>query len=113
MGGGTRPKDSASTEGSDESPSLTLDVLGDYMQIPSCESQVTVMARLRGSAQKKEESRAPITICAAIDCSGSMKDHLPLLKETLSFMIQQLRSEDKLSLVTFDKKVRNICLICE
>ena len=34
-----------------------------------------------------------------------MKDHLGLLKETLSFVVQQLRSEDKLSLVTFDHEV--------
>ena len=38
-------------------------------------------------------------------CSGSMKEHLPLLKETLQFMVQQLRSEDKLSLITFDHEV--------
>ena len=37
--------------------------------------------------------------------SGSMKDHLPLLKETLQFMVQQLRGEDKLCLVTFDHEV--------
>jgi len=37
--------------------------------------------------------------------SGSMKDNLPLLKETLQFMVQQLRAEDKLCLVTFDHEV--------
>ena len=37
--------------------------------------------------------------------SGSMKDHLPLLKETLQFMVQQLRAEDKLCLITFDHEV--------
>lgn len=35
-----------------------------------------------------------------------MKEHLPLLKETLQFMVQQLRGEDKLCLVTFDHEVR-------
>lgn len=34
-----------------------------------------------------------------------MKDHLPLLKETLQFMVQQLRAEDKLCLITFDHEV--------
>ena len=37
--------------------------------------------------------------------SASMKDHLPLLKETLQFMVQQLRAEDKLCLITFDHEV--------
>lgn len=34
-----------------------------------------------------------------------MKNHLPLLKETLQFMVQQLRSDDKLCIVTFDHEV--------
>ena len=38
-------------------------------------------------------------------CSGSMKNHLPLLKETLKFMVQQLRGDDKLCLITFDHEV--------
>lgn len=36
-----------------------------------------------------------------------MKDHLPLLKETLQFMVQQLRAEDKLCLITFDHEVNH------
>ena len=38
-------------------------------------------------------------------CSASMKDNLPLLKETLQFMVQQLRPEDRLCLITFDHLV--------
>lgn len=34
-----------------------------------------------------------------------MKNHLPLLKETLQFMVQQLRSNDKLCIITFDHEV--------
>ena len=37
--------------------------------------------------------------------SGSMKEHLPLLKETLKFMVQQLRADDRLSLISFDHDV--------
>ena len=37
--------------------------------------------------------------------SGSMKDHLALLKDTLKFVIKQLRSDDKLFLATFDHEV--------
>ena len=42
--------------------------------------------------------------CMCVD-SGSMKDHLPLLKETLKFMVQQLRADDRLSLISFDDEV--------
>ena len=34
-----------------------------------------------------------------------MKKHLPLLKETLQFVVLQLRSSDKLCIVTFDHEV--------
>ena len=37
-----------------------------------------------------------------------MKKHLPLLKETLQFMVQQLRSSDKLCIITFDHEVRRL-----
>lgn len=97
------------------SPSLKLEVFGEWMKVPSCiESKVTVMAKLsalaRSSPENEEggESRAPISISAAIDRSGSMKNHLPLLKETLQFMIQQLRPKDQLCLVAFDSEVSTL-----
>ena len=34
-----------------------------------------------------------------------MKNHLSLLKETLQFMVQQLRNDDKLCIITFDHEV--------
>ena len=34
-----------------------------------------------------------------------MKEHLPLLKETLKFMVNQLRADDRLSLISFDHEV--------
>lgn len=34
-----------------------------------------------------------------------MKNHLPLLKDTLKFVIKQLRPDDKLFLATFDHEV--------
>ena len=37
--------------------------------------------------------------------SGSMKNHLPLVKDSLQFMVQQMRAEDRLSLITFDHEV--------
>ncbi len=103
MGGG----DKLTSEDPDSSgkPSLTLEVKCDAMKAPASPTEVTVMARLTASAQKEGDRRAPVTLCAAIDRSSSMKEHLPLLKETLCFMIQQLKKDDKLCLVTFDHEV--------
>lgn len=95
----------------DASPALALEVVGDCMKIPCKKTSMTVMAKLsavaRNPSEEGQDSRAPITICAAIDRSGSMRPHLPLLKETLLFMIQQLRPKDQLCLVTFDNEVRS------
>ena len=103
MGGGDKPKDEDGS--SADSPALILEAVAEFMKIPATKRELTVMAKVRARLQPDEERRAPITICAAIDRSGSMKEHLPLLKETLQFMMQQLRAEDKLSLITFDHEV--------
>ena len=36
-----------------------------------------------------------------------MKSHLPLVKDSLQFMVQQMRAEDRLSLITFDHEVED------
>ena len=101
MGGGDKPREG----GVPDSPALVVEAVCEFMKIPATKREMTVMAKLRARLQPDEDRRAPISICAAIDRSGSMKDHLPLLKETLQFMVQQLRNEDKLCLVTFDHEV--------
>ncbi len=114
MGGGDGKKESESSEEAGATPvssALELEVVCDCMKTPSSPATVTVMAKLQaraGSGPEAEqgESRAPITLCAAIDRSASMKHHLPLLKETLQFMVQQLRPKDQLTLITFDGQVR-------
>jgi Mg-chelatase subunit ChlD len=90
-----------------EKPScLVPELLCEYLKIPATSTEVTLMARIRAVAQASEERRAPVTICAAIDRSGSMKGHLPLLKETLQFMVQQLRSSDRLCIITFSDEMK-------
>lgn len=52
-------------------------------------------------------SRAPIDLVAVIDRSGSMQGKkLELVIDTLRFMLQQLKAEDRLSLVSYDTNVR-------
>ena len=109
MGGGDKPSAEGDSDKEQAPNALSLEILGDCLKAPATRTVVKLMARLTASKADSEEEgkerRAPVTICAAIDRSGSMKDHLPLLKETLTFMVQQLRAEDKLSLVTFDHEV--------
>lgn len=53
----------------------------------------------------QRSSRAPIDLVAVIDRSSSMKERLPLVEETLRFMIQQLKAADKLGLIFYDENV--------
>eukprot|EP00164_Ancoracysta_twista_P000122 GFYU01000178.1.p1 GENE.GFYU01000178.1~~GFYU01000178.1.p1 ORF type:complete len:554 (+),score=227.01 GFYU01000178.1:55-1662(+) len=56
---------------------------------------------------EEEEARLPMEICAVIDRSGSMSgDKLTLVKETLEFVVGQLKPTDALSIVTFESGVR-------
>ena len=111
MGGGDKSSANGDSADSDKEPApntLSLEILGDCLKAPATRTELKLMAKLTASKPEEEEGkekRAPVTICAAIDRSGSMKDHLALLKETLTFMVQQLRAEDKLSLITFDHEV--------
>lgn len=52
-------------------------------------------------------ARAPVDIVAVIDKSGSMHgEKLDLVKETLEFVIDQLKDTDRLSVVTYDTHVK-------
>jgi Mg-chelatase subunit ChlD len=67
-----------------------------------------VMASVTAPTTETEErqSRAPIDIVCVIDRSGSMAGtKLDLVKKTLSFMVDQLKDEDNLSLVLFDDQI--------
>ncbi|DBA94803.1 hypothetical protein WJX77_010279 [Trebouxia sp. C0004] len=60
-------------------------------------------------AQAQELTRVPIDVCAVIDRSGSMAgDKLSLVKEATQFMVQQMSSVDRLSVVSFDNKVQDV-----
>jgi len=57
--------------------------------------------------QEDRQTRAPIDLIAVIDKSGSMRGQkLDLVKEALKFMLEQLKPDDCLSLVTFDSEVK-------
>lgn len=100
MGGGEVQK------AKDRQRQLTLQARTEYNRLnATCRHDITVMARIAAPEIDEDSRRAPVNICAVIDRSGSMKDNIALMKETLQFVVQQLRPEDKLSLITFDHEV--------
>lgn len=55
-----------------------------------------------------EELRVPVDIVCVIDQSGSMTgDKIRLLKETLYYLINQLKSLDRLAIISFDTEATN------
>eukprot|EP01121_Diplochlamys_sp_Union-15-3_P020851 TRINITY_DN8267_c0_g1_i2.p1 TRINITY_DN8267_c0_g1~~TRINITY_DN8267_c0_g1_i2.p1 ORF type:complete len:500 (+),score=81.14 TRINITY_DN8267_c0_g1_i2:100-1500(+) len=69
--------------------------------------QVHVMATIKGMTYETlaRNSRASIDLVAVIDRSGSMKERIELVQETIKFMIQQLKSTDQLGIVVYDHEV--------
>lgn len=68
------------------------------------EVEVTLNANIKAPEMKNEEheERKAVDIVCVIDKSGSMSGNpMQLVKETLSFMVGQLKAGDRLSLVTF------------
>ena len=90
---------------------ITVHCQTEYLEYVYNERQdvtaiVTLKAPLLEEDEQEEEKRAPIDLVAVIDKSGSMAgEKLKLVKTTLEFIISQLRSKDRLALVTYDSNV--------
>jgi len=68
--------------------------------------ELLAMATLVAPVDDSKGDRASIDIVAVIDKSGSMQgEKIKLVKDTLNFLLQQLRASDRLSIVTYDTKV--------
>jgi len=58
-------------------------------------------------AQSTDDERAPVSITAVVDKSGSMRgEKLRLVKVTLEFVINQLKPQDRLGVVSYDHCVK-------
>ena len=87
-----------------------------HLQVGLAASMCTGMISL--SAPPAAAQRTPITLALALDISGSMSlmcqpgvstvNKLDLCKNTVKFLIQQLRDDDTVSLVTFHAAVRTL-----
>ncbi|GAQ78705.1 hypothetical protein KFL_000170510 [Klebsormidium nitens] len=92
----------------DAEPRLSLAAEFDTIG-PLPREQLLVLAHV---AAPETGKRVPVDLVAVLDVSGSMAaDRLPLVKETLLFVISQLQSSDRLSIVAFcDRAQRAIRL---
>jgi len=77
----------------------------EYEAVERTSRQILAMANLKAPFFETQ-SRAPINLIAVMDRSGSMEgEKIRLVKETLNFVITQLRNGDTFSLVTFESDV--------
>lgn len=51
------------------------------------------------------DARTPIDIAAAVDCSSSIRSAMPLIRRTMEFVVSELRSCDRLSIVCYHNQV--------
>src|SRR3990167_7594409 len=63
------------------------------------------MVSLDSPLPRDDNSRAGLDVSLVVDVSGSMSGNMNLMKDTLQFVVQQLSSNDTLSLITFSDKV--------
>ena len=90
---------------------LKAKITFEYDQVPNTqESDLYVMTSIIAPLYEPEtEKSAPIDICCIIDKSGSMSgEKINLVKKSLSFMVDQMKSHDHLSIVLFDSNVESI-----
>lgn len=72
------------------------------------EHTVDVLITLQAEKREQDVNRAAVCLSTTIDKSGSMKERLPLVKQTMTFLLLQLMDEDKLGIVTYDTNVNII-----
>jgi len=95
----------------DKDPKVAVSSTSEFEAIGFTERKEDffVLGTVSAPAHEPEErsSRAPIDLVAVIDRSGSMAGQkLNLVKETLKFMLQQLKPQDSLSLITYETNVK-------
>ena len=65
--------------------------------------KIPVMVEIKSEEVEMDESRPGIDIVIAVDVSGSMQgDKIKLVRETLTFLVDELKDIDRLSFVTFN-----------
>ena len=89
---------------------LSLSVCADKIALASDEEHtLTAMLSIKAPAAPDQVTRPPIDLVACIDRSGSMQGQkISLMKKTLELLVKRagLKSDDRISLVSFDNTVK-------
>lgn len=77
-----------------------------YVAGESHQTHGVISLKAHSFDEEARASRAPVDIIAVIDVSGSMAgEKMLLVQQTLRFLIDQLKSEDRLAIITFHSVV--------
>lgn len=94
-----------------KSPSLNLKVEALYKSLPCKDENLDIIVSLDAVEieDAKANDRAPIDVVLVLDKSGSMSgEKIELCKATAEFLCKELKSKDKLGIVTYDTDVNTI-----
>jgi len=88
---------------------MKINTILDYNKIPVNKSFNTRLMVTLASAKTKSKKRNPLNLSLVIDRSGSMHgEKLDYVKEAAKLLCNQLSSDDRVSLTTFDDKVHTV-----
>lgn len=98
-------------ENKNENKNKVNDILGikivpEYNEISYETKVVDVLVKI---SAKKDVKRTPLDLVAIVDKSGSMRgEKMMLVRRILAFILTQLNEHDRLSIISFDKKVYGV-----
>lgn len=89
---------------------ITLECINEFTKVKndSEKKELTTMIHIKApKLESTEERKKNLRISAVIDVSGSMNgEKIELVKESLSFMVQELGENDEFGIVTFESNVK-------
>merc|ERR1711939_987226 len=106
--------ESASTSHPIRAPaSLCLAVAPEFGRVGCDEARLTINANLHAPEMHADVKRAPVSLSAVLDKSGSMHGYLGLVKGACGFMLGQLSARDKLGVIEYDSHVEEVIALAQ
>jgi hypothetical protein len=101
----------AATEGDSSSTDETLISVVGLAEgvISSSAHRISCLAQLKAGSLANRTVKPPLDVVAAVDCSSSMSEAIDLLRQTMYFVVDELRPQDRLSIVCYATDV-TVCL---
>ena len=93
--------------------SLCLAVAPEFGRVGCDEARLTINANLHAPEMHADVKRAPVSLSAVLDKSGSMHGYLGLVKGACGFMLGQLSARDKLGVIEYDSHVEEVIALAQ